>query len=87
MREMTVYGVSFDLVGKQPIVLLKTAGRQHVPADLDRPPGGRGDPDESPGHEPPRPMTHDLACAIIASLDAEIDGSRSPSCARAPSTR
>ena len=23
--EMTVYGVSFDLVGKQPIVLLKTA--------------------------------------------------------------
>ena len=26
MQEMTVYGVSFDLVGKQPIVLLRTAG-------------------------------------------------------------
>jgi hypothetical protein len=25
MVEMTIYGVSFDLVGKQPIVLLKTA--------------------------------------------------------------
>ena len=24
MREMEIYGVSFDLVGKQPIVLLKT---------------------------------------------------------------
>ena len=26
MREMEIYGVSFDLVGKQPIVLLKTSG-------------------------------------------------------------
>ena len=25
MQEMLIYGVSFDLVGKQPIVLLKTA--------------------------------------------------------------
>ena len=25
MHEMTVYGVSFDLVGKQPIVLLRAA--------------------------------------------------------------
>ena len=25
MHEMVIYGVSFDLVGKQPIVLLKTA--------------------------------------------------------------
>ena len=24
MQEMVVYGVSFDMVGKQPIVLLKT---------------------------------------------------------------
>ena len=24
MHEMDIYGVSFDLVGKQPIVLLKT---------------------------------------------------------------
>ena len=25
MQEMQIYGVSFDLVGKQPIVLLKTS--------------------------------------------------------------
>ena len=25
MREMTLYGVSFEPIGKQPIVLLKTA--------------------------------------------------------------
>ena len=25
MQEMVIYGVSFDLVGKSPIVLLKTA--------------------------------------------------------------
>ena len=25
MHEMLIYGVSFDIVGKQPIVLLKTA--------------------------------------------------------------
>ena len=25
MQEMVIYGVSFDMVGKQPIVLLKTA--------------------------------------------------------------
>ena len=32
MREMTVYGVSFDMVGRQPIVLLKTAdGSQFLP--------------------------------------------------------
>ncbi|MEA2275778.1 MAG: hypothetical protein QOC78_738, partial [Solirubrobacteraceae bacterium] len=24
MQEMVIYGVSFDMVGKQPIVLLKT---------------------------------------------------------------
>ena len=28
-------GVSFDMVGKQPIVLLKTGGQQQVPAHLD----------------------------------------------------
>jgi len=30
MREMTVYGVSFDLVGKQPIVPLKTSDGDKV---------------------------------------------------------
>ena len=32
MQEMNIYGVSFDLVGKQPIVLLKTAdGNKFLP--------------------------------------------------------
>ena len=37
MREMVIYGVSFDMVGKQPIVLLKTADGKPVSPDLDRP--------------------------------------------------
>ena len=72
MREMTVYGVSFDLVGKQPIVLLKTQdGNTFLPIWI-------GHPEAAAilmnlqGTEPQRPMTHDLAAAIIASLDAEI---------------
>lgn len=72
MREMTVYGVSFDLVGKQPIVLLKTAdGNTFLPIWI-------GHPEAAAilmklqGSEPPRPLTHDLACSIIQSLDAEI---------------
>ena len=69
---MTVYGVSFDLVGKQPIVLLKTAdGNTFLPIWI-------GHPEAAAilmnlqGTEPPRPMTHDLATTIIQSLDAEI---------------
>ena len=69
---MTVYGVSFDLVGKQPIVLLKTQdGNTFLPIWI-------GHPEAAAilmnlqGTEPPRPMTHDLATSIIASLDAEI---------------
>jgi uncharacterized protein len=72
MREMTVYGVSFDLVGKQPIVLLKTQdGNTFLPIWI-------GHPEAAAilmnlqGSEPQRPMTHDLAAAIVASLDAEI---------------
>jgi bifunctional DNase/RNase len=72
MREMTVYGVSFDLVGKQPIVLLKTQdGNTFLPIWI-----GHAEAAailmNLQGTEPPRPMTHDLAAAIIASLDAEI---------------
>jgi bifunctional DNase/RNase len=72
MREMTVYGVSFDLVGKQPIVLLKTQdGNTFLPIWI-----GHSEAAailmNLQGTEPPRPMTHDLATSIIASLDGEI---------------
>ena len=73
MQEMTVYGVSFDLVGKQPIVLLRDGRWEDVLADLDRAPGGCGDPDATPGPGAAAPLTHDLACAIIDSLGAEVD--------------
>ena len=69
---MTVYGVSFDLVGKQPIVLLKTAdANTFLPIWI-------GHPEAAAilmklqGNDPPRPLTHDLACSIVDSLDAHI---------------
>ena len=38
MQEMVIYGVSFDLVGKQPIVLLKTAdGNRFLPIWIGHP--------------------------------------------------
>ena len=73
MQEMTVYGVSFDLVGKQPIVLLRTTeGRTFLPIWI-------GHPEAAAilmrlqGQDPPRPLTHDLTCAIIDSLDASVE--------------
>jgi len=73
MQEMTVYGVSFDLVGKQPIVLLRTAeGKTFLPIWI-------GHPEAAAilmrlqGQEPPRPLTHDRTCSIIDSLDASVE--------------
>ena len=60
MHEMVIYGVSFDLVGKQPIVLLKTTdGNKFLPIWI-------GHPEAAAilmklqGASTPRPMTHDL---------------------------
>jgi uncharacterized protein len=72
MREMVIYGVSFDLVGKQPIVLLKTSdGNKFLPIWI--------------GHSEAaailvklqnasvtRPMTHDLVTDMLGHLDAEV---------------
>ena len=72
MREMSVYGVSFDVVHKQPIVLLKTAdANRYLPIWI-------GHPEAAAilmklqGNEPPRPLTHDLLTAMLGTLDAEI---------------
>jgi bifunctional DNase/RNase len=69
---MTVYGVSFDLVGKQPIVLLKTAeGDKYLPIWI-------GHPEAAAilmklqGSSPPRPLTHDLLTSILDQLDCEV---------------
>ena len=72
MVEMSIYGVSFDLVGKQPIVLLKTAeGNRYLPIWI-------GHPEAAAilmklqGATAPRPLTHDLLVNILSELDVEV---------------
>jgi bifunctional DNase/RNase len=72
MHEMVIYGVSFDLVGKQPIVLLKTTdGNKFLPIWI-------GHPEAAAilmklqGASTPRPMTHDLLADVFEQLDAEV---------------
>src|SRR5207237_2778892 len=72
MHEMVIYGVSFDLVGKQPIVLLKTAnGNKRLPIWI-------GHPEAAAilmklqGATTPRPMTHDLVSDIIGQLAGTV---------------
>jgi uncharacterized protein len=72
MREMTLYGVSFEPIGKQPIVLLKTAdddkflpiwiGHAEAAAILMK----------LQGATPPRPMTHDLLTDVVSELQGEV---------------
>jgi bifunctional DNase/RNase len=69
---MVIYGVSFDLVGKQPIVLLKTTdANRYLPIWI-------GQPEAASilmrlqGTSSPRPLTHDLFTDTLAQLDAEI---------------
>jgi bifunctional DNase/RNase len=72
MQQMAVYGVSFDLVGKQPIVLLKTAdGNRYLPIWI-------GHPEAAAilmklqGQSTPRPLTHDLFTETLSQLDAQV---------------
>ena len=72
MQEMVIYGVSFDLVGRQPIVLLKTAdGNKFLPIWI-------GHPEAAAilmklqGAAKPRPMTHDLLTDMLSQLDAQV---------------
>jgi len=71
MQEMVIYGVSFDMVGKQPIVLLKTRdGNKFLPIWI-------GHPEAAAilmklqGANTPRPMTHDLIDDMLEKLQAE----------------
>lgn len=72
MREMTLYGVSFEPIGKQPIVLLKTLDEDRfLPIWI-------GHPEAAAilmtlqGASPPRPMTHDLLSEVVSELKGEI---------------
>ena len=66
---MVIYGVSFDMVGKQPIVLLKTRdGNKFLPIWI-------GHPEAAAilmklqGANTPRPMTHDLISEMLSELE------------------
>jgi len=68
---MVIYGVSFDMVGKQPIVLLKTADtNRFLPIWI-------GHPEAAAilmklqGASTPRPMTHDLMVDVLGEIDAK----------------
>jgi bifunctional DNase/RNase len=72
MQEMVIYGVSFDMVGKQPIVLLKTTeGNKFLPIWI-------GHPEAAAilmklqGASTPRPMTHDLVTDMLTRLEARV---------------
>jgi bifunctional DNase/RNase len=72
MQEMVIYGVSFDMVGKQPIVLLKTTdGNKFLPIWI-------GHPEAAAilmklqGASTPRPMTHDLVTDMLGQLAAKV---------------
>jgi bifunctional DNase/RNase len=72
MQEMVIYGVSFDMVGKQPIVLLKTRdGNKFLPIWI-------GHPEAAAilmklqGTPTPRPMTHDLVTDMLGELNASV---------------
>ena len=73
MQEMVIYGVSFDLGSKQPIVLLRTAdGNRFLPIWI-------GHPEAAAilmklqGASTPRPMTHDLLNDLLENLDAKCE--------------
>ena len=72
MQEMVIYGVSFDMVGKQPIVLLKTAdSNKFLPIWI-------GHPEAAAilmklqGAATPRPLTHDLFSETLSQLEAHV---------------
>ena len=72
MQEMVIYGVSFDMVGKQPIVLLKAVDtNKFLPIWI-------GHPEAAAilmklqGATTPRPMTHDLVTDMLDQMGAQV---------------
>ncbi len=73
MREVQIYGVSFDMVGKQPIVLLKTIDdNRYLPIWI-------GHPEAAAilmklqGADTPRPMTHDLVVDMLDQVETKVE--------------
>lgn len=72
-ERVSVYGVSFDVASKQPIVLLKVEGKNRfLPIWI-------GHPEAAAilmklqNAELPRPMTHDLLASTIEQLSASVE--------------
>ncbi|HEY5530342.1 MAG TPA: bifunctional nuclease family protein [Thermoleophilia bacterium] len=72
-ERVVVYGVSFDVTNKQPIVLLKVEGKNRfLPIWI-------GHPEAAAilmklqNAELPRPMTHDLLTSVIGNLSASVE--------------
>src|SRR5512137_2324875 len=72
-ERVTVYGVSFDVASKQPIVLLKAEGENRfLPIWI-------GHPEAAAilmklqNAELPRPMTHDLLANVIDGLSGTLE--------------
>ena len=72
-EKVSVYGVSFDVASKQPIVLLKVEGKNRfLPIWI-------GHPEAAAilmklqNAELPRPMTHDLLASTIEHLSASVE--------------
>jgi bifunctional DNase/RNase len=72
IERVTIYGVSFDVASKQPIVLLKVEGKNRfLPIWI-------GHPEAAAilmklqNADLPRPMTHDLLASVIERLSATV---------------
>lgn len=71
-EKVEVYGISFDVASKQPIVLLKVEGKNRfLPIWI-------GHPEAAAilmklqNAELPRPMTHDLLASVVERLSASV---------------
>ncbi len=72
MQQMSIYGISFDVVGKQPVVLLKTEdGERYLPIWIGHAEAG-AILARLQDTETPRPMTHDLLANLVGDLGAQV---------------
>ena len=69
---MQIYGVSFDMVGKQPIVLLKTVDDNRFLPIWIGAVEATAIAYEQQGVKPARPLTHDLFVSVLELMGVEV---------------
>jgi bifunctional DNase/RNase len=72
VERVTVYGVSFDVASKQPIVLLKVEGKNRFLPIWVGHPEAAAILMKLQKADLPRPMTHDLLASVIEHLSATV---------------